>query len=149
MESVTSSSSQKNDLSPVRTEHTNTGAARFDTGPALALLMLICLLLVWDTGRYLTADGPAHPAVSAQRAVDSHLPWPGAALLYFHPIDINSASIEELDLLIGVGERTAAALLNFRMQRGFLLTVDELDMLYGPFGTKRLEYVKNYITTGD
>ncbi len=148
MESVTRSSNQKNVQQADRTD-AKTGPGWFATGPALALLMLICLLLAWDIGRYFTANGPAHPAVSGQGAVNNHLPWPGAVLLYFQPVDINSASVEELDMLPGVGEKTAAALLNFRMRRGFLLTVDELDTLYGPFGTERLEYLKNYLTTGD
>ncbi len=148
MESVTNSSSQKKIQEQDKTD-ASTWAVWFETGPVLALLMLICLLLAWDIGRYFTADSDVHSLISGQNTQHRHLPWPGAALLYFQPIDINYASVEELDMLPGVGEKTASALLNFRMQRGFLLTAGEIREMDGPFASSRLEYLQNYLTTGN
>lgn len=48
------------------------------------------------------------------------------ALLYFEPINVNSATLEELDLLPGVGPKTAQSILNLRQENGFFLLNDEL-----------------------
>ncbi len=141
MESVTSSSSLK------KNQQTEPAALTwFASGPAAVLLFLVVTLVVSEAlyvvlpARYSKDSAPAAEMTS--------LPHAGAALLWFRPVDINSASMEELDLIPGVGEKGAARLLNFRMQRGFLLTVRELRQMSGPFGSRRYEYLESYLSAG-
>ncbi|MEZ0329093.1 MAG: helix-hairpin-helix domain-containing protein [Dissulfuribacterales bacterium] len=48
------------------------------------------------------------------------------AMLYFESVNVNSATLEELDLLPGVGFKTANAILNLRQEYGFFLLNEEL-----------------------
>lgn len=57
-------------------------------------------------------------------------------LLFFRPMDINSASLEELILLPGIGEVTACRIVQFRQGLGFLLSVEELDTIGSPLNPK-------------
>ena len=41
-------------------------------------------------------------------------------------VSINSGSLEDLDSLIGIGEKTAQAIINYRMTIGLFQTIDEL-----------------------
>jgi hypothetical protein len=114
----------------------------------VVLLVLVLLLLGFEVIRV------HHPQDGAKENPDTvtdgpaALPWPGAALLWFRPVDINSASLEELDMLPGVGEKGAALVLNFRMDRGFLLTIRELEQVSGPLGNNRYRYLENYLYAG-
>ena len=143
MESVTNSSSQKS--SP---QAEAVPLAWFSPWPAAVLLVLIIGLVAFDAmeGVFSGREGSGSPGI-----VDNNpatLPYPGAALLWFRPVDINAASLEELDMLPGVGEKGASRLLNFRMQRGFLLTVGELRQVSGPFGSMRYVYLESYLRAG-
>ena len=51
---------------------------------------------------------------------------PGAA-----PVDLNSATAEQLDALPGVGPATAAAIVAYRTQHGPFRSVDELLQVHG------------------
>ncbi len=145
MESVTSSSSPK---SSHQADPKGSSGISGWWGPAAVLLLLVLLVLGFEAIRvHLSLERTIKYPESAAGSPAS-LPWPGAALLWFRPVDINSASLEELDLLPGVGEKGAAILLNFRMQRGFLLTVEELDQAAGPFGSDRYRYLENYLCAG-
>lgn len=62
---------------------------------------------------------------------------PGAA----GPIDLNTASLEELQTLDGVGEATAAKIVKLREERGGLSGVDDLDEVPG-IGAKKLEALR-------
>jgi len=143
MESVTNFSSPKKNQ-----QAEPTPLAWFSPGPATALLVLILGLVAFDAMQDLFSgrEDSGSPGI-----VDNNpatLPYPGAALLWFRPLDINSASLEELDMLPGVGEKGASRMLNFRMQRGFLLTVGELKQLSGPFGSRRYAYLESYLRAG-
>lgn len=48
------------------------------------------------------------------------------AMLYFNPLYVNSATLEELELLPGVGFKTAQKILELRQSNGFFLLDDEL-----------------------
>lgn len=47
------------------------------------------------------------------------------------PISLGTATLEELDTIEGIGPVTAAAILEFRDQRGGIASVDELDEITG------------------
>jgi hypothetical protein len=66
-------------------------------------------------------------------------------LLFFHPMDINSASLEELILLPGIGEVTACRIVQFRQSLGFLLSVEELDTINSPLNPKLLGAIGLYL----
>lgn len=147
MEYVSSSSNPKN-----RQTETQDYAKGLKTIPGriVVLLVLLTMLIAWEAlpGRCIRNVETIREMPGHYEPFPGHLPWPGAALLFFQPLDINQASMEELDLLPGVGEKGAEILLNFRMERGFILSIHEIDSINGPFSRNRFENIKNYITTG-
>jgi DNA uptake protein ComE-like DNA-binding protein len=66
-------------------------------------------------------------------------------LLFFRPMDLNSASLEELTLLPGIGEVTACRIVQFRQSLGFLLSVEELDTINSPLNPKLLGAIGPYL----
>jgi DNA uptake protein ComE-like DNA-binding protein len=66
-------------------------------------------------------------------------------LLFFRPMDINSASIEELTLLPGIGEITASRIIQFRQSLGFFLSAEELDTIDSPLSQKLLGAIGPYL----
>jgi hypothetical protein len=66
-------------------------------------------------------------------------------LLFFRPMDLNSASFEELTLLPGIGEVTACRIVQFRQGLGFLLSVEELDTIDSPLSPKLLGAMGPYL----
>jgi len=68
----------------------------------------------------------------------------GAAGAPAGPIRLNSASVEELQEIPGVGPVTAQQILAFREQNGPFRSVDELDAVPG-IGPKRLEQLRELV----
>ncbi len=150
MESVTSSSNQKKRQADGSSDIRMPGGS---AGQIMVLLLLLAALLGWDAIQTMQhgATVPAGGDGDCSQSIDfcaghARLPWPGASLLCFQPLDINAASLEELVLLPGVGEKGASRLINFRMERGFLLSVNEIDLMAGFPGRSRFECIKMYLT---
>ena len=61
------------------------------------------------------------------------------------PININTATLEELDLIPGIGPTLAQRILDFREEIGGFQHVDELLDVKG-IGEKTLDKIKEYIT---
>ena len=61
-------------------------------------------------------------------------------------ININTATIEELDTLPGVGEATANKIVNHRSENGEIKTVEEIKNVNG-IGDKKFENIKELICT--
>ncbi len=61
------------------------------------------------------------------------------------PIDLNHATVEELDVLPGVGPATAAAIVDHREQNGPFATVDDLEDVRG-IGPAKLEAIRDLVT---
>jgi competence protein ComEA len=57
------------------------------------------------------------------------------------PVHLNTATLEQLDALPGVGPVTAQKILDFRQQHGAFASVDELDAIPG-IGPARLEQLR-------
>lgn len=61
------------------------------------------------------------------------------------PVHLNSATIEQLDALSGVGPVTAQKIVDYREQHGGFRSVDELDAVPG-IGPARLEQLRGAVT---
>lgn len=89
---------------------------------------------------YVPLVGEIAPVVAAADAppADSTLP-PG-------PIDLNAATVDELDRLPGVGPATAAAIVAYRDAHGPFGTVDDLADVRG-IGPAKLDALRGLVTT--
>jgi competence protein ComEA len=66
---------------------------------------------------------------------------PGTAQAPAGPVHLNTATLEQLDELPGVGPSTAQKILDFRQEHGAFTSVDELDAVPG-IGPARLEQLR-------
>lgn len=62
-------------------------------------------------------------------------------------LNINTATVEELDALPGIGTVTAQRIVDYRTQFGPFATVDDLTLVFG-IGTATLAQIKPLITVG-
>ena len=60
------------------------------------------------------------------------------------PVHLNSATLEQLDALPGVGPVTAQKILAYRQEHGAFGSVDELDAVPG-IGPARLEQLRDLV----
>jgi competence protein ComEA len=86
------------------------------------------------------------PAVAAGGAAATGVPGSGASsaagtATAGPPINLNSATAEQLDTLDGVGPATAQKILEYRAQHGGFRSVDDLAQVSG-IGPKRLEALR-------
>ena len=82
------------------------------------------------------ADGAQ--VVVPRRAAPGASPAPGTPA---GPVHLNTATLEQLDALPGVGPTTAQKILDFREEHGAFTSVDELDAVPG-IGPARLEQLR-------
>lgn len=91
------------------------------------------------------ADGeqvvvPARGAVTAATAA----PTTAGGTAPTAPIQLSTATLEQLDSLPGVGPATAQKILDYRTKHGAFSSVDELDAVPG-IGPKRLEQLRDLV----
>jgi competence protein ComEA len=60
------------------------------------------------------------------------------------PVHLNTATLQDLDALPGVGPVTAQKILDYRQQHGAFASVDELDAIPG-IGPKRLDQLRDLV----
>jgi competence protein ComEA len=68
----------------------------------------------------------------------------GAAPSSAAPLDLNSASLEQLDALPGIGPATAQKILDYRQAHGLFHSIAELDAVPG-IGQGRIEQLKGLV----
>ena len=68
----------------------------------------------------------------------------GAAAAPGQPVNLNTATLEQLDTLTGVGPATAQKILDYREQHGGFSSVDELDHVPG-IGPGRLAALRDLV----
>ena len=61
------------------------------------------------------------------------------------PVHLNSATLEQLDALPGIGPATAQKIVDYRQEHGAFASVDELDAVPG-IGPARLEQLRELVT---
>ena len=81
---------------------------------------------------------PGGGAAAAARAAATA---PGAAAV---PISLNTATVEQLDQLEGIGPTTAQKILDWRKEHGGFRSVDDLKQISG-IGPKRFESLKDKV----
>ena len=59
-------------------------------------------------------------------------------------ININTATVDQLELLPGIGTKTAQAIIEYRKQQGLFKTVSDLTKVRG-IGEKTLEVLRKHI----
>lgn len=82
------------------------------------------------------------PASGGSAAADA-----GATGALGQPVDLNTATVEQLDTLPGVGPATASAILDHRTSEGPFRSVDELIEVRG-IGEAKLEALRDLVTVG-
>lgn len=103
----------------------------------------LCLLLGIFIGRNLTnAYIPVNKVItSTQHNNDESNIAPDIK------IDINTASLQQLELLPGVGKELAQRILDYRTERGKFISLKELMNVNG-IGEKKFEQIEPYIKIG-
>jgi comEA protein len=62
-----------------------------------------------------------------------------------HPLDLNSATIEQLEQVPGIGPKTAQAIVDFRRKSGAFRHVDDLLAIKG-ISQRKMEMIRPYVT---
>jgi competence protein ComEA len=85
---------------------------------------------------------PAKPSRSAVAAAPA--PGGSAPAVPEQPINLNTATLEQLDTLDGVGPSTAQKILDYRTEHGGFTAIEELDQISG-IGEKRLAALRERV----
>ena len=101
-------------------------------------LALVNLAAPVGDGSQIVVPRRAEPGVAARAPAAE----PSAPLL---SVSLNSATLEALDALPGVGPVTAQRILDYRSEHGAFASVDELDAVPG-IGPARLEQLRALVT---
>jgi competence protein ComEA len=106
-----------------------------------ANLSLINLAAPLADGQQVVVPGPGSAAAATLPASPGTA---GAAGISAGPVHLNTATLEQLDSLPGVGPVTAQKILDYRQKHGSFTSVDALDAVPG-IGPARMEQLKDLV----
>ena len=121
---------------------------RKESFQAAHLVMILLTLAFLGALAYFSAHGEPTTVtdgytVAVERSVPAEEIVPER-----QPVDINSATAEELQQLMGVGPVLAQAIVDYRAEHGPFVSVNELLEVSG-IGETKLEGIRNDITLGE
>ena len=121
---------------------------RKESFQAAHLVMILLTLAFLGALAYFSAHGEPTTVtdgytVAVERSVPAEEIVPER-----QPVDINSATAEELQQLMGVGPVLAQAIVDYRAEHGPFASVDELLEVSG-IGESKLDNIRNDITLGE
>jgi competence protein ComEA len=88
--------------------------------------------------------GDGQQIVVPRRGATSAAPASGGGMGATAPVQLSTATLEQLDALPGVGPVTAQKILAYRQEHGSIRSVDELDAVPG-IGPARLEQLRGLV----
>ena len=94
---------------------------------------------------YTVTVSQSAPEVSSAPAASNNEESKPESLLEGEVIDINSAPVEDLQRLPGIGEKRAQAIVAWREEHGPFQSIEELDNVSG-IGTGILSGLRDYVT---
>lgn len=107
--------------------------------PALLTIIFIVIFAILCTFMILNPNDHYVQLIPQQSAPSGKLS---------NPININTATIDELVLLPGIGENTANKILSYRQENGPFDSISDLSNVTG-IGPETLREISNYITVGE
>ena len=107
-------------------------------------LSLVNLAAQVSDGSQIVVPRRVPVAGTSASAVNGDAAGGGAAAADGGPVHLNTATVEELDALPGVGPVTAQKIIDYREQHGAFSTVDDLDAIPG-IGPARLEQLRELV----
>lgn len=109
----------------------------------LALTLAFLGALFWASRQERAAVPQGDYSVAVQRSAPAEEIVPEK-----QPVDINTATAEELQELMGVGPVLAQAIVDYRAEHGPFASVDELLEVSG-IGEAKLEGIRGDVTVGE
>ena len=101
-------------------------------------LLVVVSILVFAVTPYAHAEGKGK-SVSYKSAA--------SAAAVSNPLDINSASAKELQVLPGIGPKIAERIVKYREEHGPFKSLDDLTKVKG-IGEKKLEKIRPFLKIG-